>query len=164
MLRSKYLIASGVLAMTLTVGAGAANAGTIVQFDVQGTSGAGPFSGTFDVDETTPAVINVSINFPALSFFDVFAEITSSPDTLQFTNSANHNYTLVLDIDEGSLSDFADTPIIGGSGSGPNGFAVGDFSGGITETPLAATLPLFATGLGAMGLFGWRRKRKSQSF
>jgi hypothetical protein len=24
-------------------------------------------------------------------------------------------------------------------------------------------LPLFATGLGAMGLFGWRRKRKAQT-
>jgi len=27
-------------------------------------------------------------------------------------------------------------------------------------TPLPAALPLFATGLGALGLFGWRRKRK----
>ncbi len=26
-------------------------------------------------------------------------------------------------------------------------------------TPLLATLPLFATGLGAVGLLGWRRKR-----
>jgi hypothetical protein len=32
-------------------------------------------------------------------------------------------------------------------------------SGG--ATPLPATLPLFATGLGAMGLLGWRRKRKA---
>ena len=28
-------------------------------------------------------------------------------------------------------------------------------------TPLSAALPLFATGLGALGLFGWRRKRKN---
>ncbi len=28
-------------------------------------------------------------------------------------------------------------------------------------TPLPAALPLFATGLGALGLFGWRRKRKA---
>ena len=27
------------------------------------------------------------------------------------------------------------------------------------ETPLPAALPLFATGLGALGLLGWRRKR-----
>ena len=42
--------------------------------------------------------------------------------------------------------------------------------GGITElvsvtavnasTPLPAALPLFATGLGALRLFGWRRKKK----
>ncbi len=31
----------------------------------------------------------------------------------------------------------------------------------LTTTPLPAALPLFATGLGAMGFFGWRRKRKA---
>jgi len=31
----------------------------------------------------------------------------------------------------------------------------------ITPTPAPAALPLFATGLGALGLFGWRRKRKA---
>ncbi len=30
-------------------------------------------------------------------------------------------------------------------------------------TPLPAALPLFATGLGALGLLGWRRKRKTQA-
>jgi hypothetical protein len=29
------------------------------------------------------------------------------------------------------------------------------------ETPLPAALPLFATGLGGLGLLGWRRKRKA---
>ena len=33
----------------------------------------------------------------------------------------------------------------------------------ITPTPLPAALPLFATGLGALGLLGWRRKRKAQA-
>jgi len=28
-------------------------------------------------------------------------------------------------------------------------------------TPLPATLPLFATGLGAFGLLGWRRKKRA---
>lgn len=32
-----------------------------------------------------------------------------------------------------------------------------------TATPLPAALPLFASGLSALGLFGWRRKRKVQS-
>jgi hypothetical protein len=31
------------------------------------------------------------------------------------------------------------------------------------ETPVPAALPLFATGLGGLGLLGWRRKRKAQA-
>jgi hypothetical protein len=31
----------------------------------------------------------------------------------------------------------------------------------VPETPLPAALPLFATGLGALGLLGWRRRRKA---
>ena len=34
-------------------------------------------------------------------------------------------------------------------------------TGDVTATPLPAALPLFATGLAVIGLFGWRRKRKS---
>ena len=30
-----------------------------------------------------------------------------------------------------------------------------------SETPLPAALPLFATGLGVLGLLGWRRKKKA---
>jgi hypothetical protein len=33
----------------------------------------------------------------------------------------------------------------------------------ISSTPLPAALPLFATGLGGLGLLGWRRKRKAQA-
>jgi len=32
---------------------------------------------------------------------------------------------------------------------------------GVTVTPIPSTLPLFATGLGALGLITWRRKRKN---
>ena len=33
----------------------------------------------------------------------------------------------------------------------------------ISATPLPAALPLFAGGLGGLGLLGWRRKRKAQA-
>jgi hypothetical protein len=33
----------------------------------------------------------------------------------------------------------------------------------LTATPLPAALPLFVTGLGGLGLLGWRRKRKAQA-
>ena len=34
-------------------------------------------------------------------------------------------------------------------------------SGSVNAVPLPAALPLFATGLGMMGLLGWRRKKKA---
>jgi hypothetical protein len=34
----------------------------------------------------------------------------------------------------------------------------------VIQTPLPAALPLFATGLGALGLLGWRRKRKGTTY
>jgi hypothetical protein len=37
------------------------------------------------------------------------------------------------------------------------------FSPVTSPTPLPAALPLFATGLGALGLLGWRRKRKARA-
>ena len=39
------------------------------------------------------------------------------------------------------------------------GFEVADFS--VSQTPLPGALPLLATGLAAMGLLGWRRKKKA---
>jgi hypothetical protein len=47
---------------------------------------------------------------------------------------------------------FTDTP------ESWHGFTVGIDA---NATPLPAALPLFATGLGALGLLGWRRKRKA---
>ena len=43
-----------------------------------------------------------------------------------------------------------------------NGFqdASGTITSALATTPLPAALPLFAGGLGALGLSGWRRKKK----
>jgi hypothetical protein len=45
----------------------------------------------------------------------------------------------------------------GGLGVMDQSFSAAD----ITATPIPAALPLFATGLGGLGLIGWRRKRKA---
>jgi hypothetical protein len=47
----------------------------------------------------------------------------------------------------------------------PNGFGLfADTEISPAATPLPAALPLFATGLGALGLIGWRRKKKAAAF
>ena len=51
------------------------------------------------------------------------------------------------------------TVIVSGSSMSGDAFTSNTIG---TATPLPAALPLFATGLGAMGLLGWRRKRKAQ--
>ena len=43
--------------------------------------------------------------------------------------------------------------------SGGDGFSF-DYAA-IVPTPLPGTLPLFATGLGALGLVGWLKKKKA---
>jgi hypothetical protein len=41
-----------------------------------------------------------------------------------------------------------------------NAFTVTD-TAAVAATPLPAALPLFASGLGALGLLGWRKKRRA---
>ena len=64
-----------------------------------------------------------------------------------------------------SVAGISKIVITGGSG---DNFTIDDvnFEGAVNvgmsgTTPLPATLPLFASGLGALGLLGWRRKRKN---
>jgi hypothetical protein len=47
--------------------------------------------------------------------------------------------------------------------TGPSGWGVEDITTATAATPLPAAIPLFASGLGALGLFGWRRKRTARS-
>jgi PEP-CTERM motif len=58
------------------------------------------------------------------------------------------------------LLEFAGTQLFGIQSDELSGSVTYDYT---PATPLPATLPLFATGLGGLGLLGWRRKRKAQA-
>ena len=72
-----------------------------------------------------------------------------------------YNTTLAINLTNGDLlditllsaEDWSITPQITFQLSVPNG--------DLGQTPLPGALPLFASGLGALGLLGWRRKRKT---
>jgi hypothetical protein len=59
-----------------------------------------------------------------------------------------------LDVSTSSLASF-----LGGPGTIDYSISI-NLPDGAYVTPIPAALPLFATGLGALGLLGWRRKRK----
>ena len=89
--------------------------------------------------------------------------------TVSFYNTTTGTYTF-LDDPAASFHNGVEITQITGINN------LGDISGFYTDangtfhsffaapaTPLPATLPLFATGLGGLGLLGWRRKRKPQA-
>ena len=72
--------------------------------------------------------------------------------------TAATSYFLIVE----SVSPTNDTfDVWNNSGTGPDGFDV--LSSDSSTTPLPTTLPLLATGISAMGLLGWHRKRKAQA-
>ena len=76
---------------------------------------------------------------------------------IPFTSGESNTYTLHLDDPLGAGNYIISTFLAVGNVTDPN-FQV-NFS--LATTPIPAALPLFGTGLGALGLLGWRRKRKS---
>jgi hypothetical protein len=93
-------------------------------------------------------------------------EDTSLPEVIMDTsNSAFATYALGAIGPTSGASAFNVGPFATGSGKTFTLSAMGDttFSAttGVSAVPLPAALPLFASGLGALGLLGWRRKRKA---
>ena len=126
--------------------------------------GAFSFGGTpMFVNQTTPLGTSVTMPYtltsPGLIPF-LFASTGYSP-TAVATNGGpiNPNVELgfVIDPDNSSIAYafFEDIAI-----NGDQDFDDMVVKIQINATPLPAALPLFAGGLGAMGLLGWRRKRK----
>jgi hypothetical protein len=169
----KFLLA----AVGLAVSVGSANA-TSVTFDwTEGyQGGSGTFTATADSGggEYTITDITGAMEDGYWPAFDIIA-LYPANDINEGWFGANDNLlfsTSTPQLDDGGFAfetaDGATWQIQwGGSEDGyvlsSNDGAGSDndsFNATLVATPLPAALPLFAGGLGVMGLFGWRRKRK----
>jgi hypothetical protein len=107
----------------------------------------------------------------------IFAAVDNMADAIVFAVPSNSNESGSWDNLQAQLHGTTATlfPLLEG-GSGPTSvtllvlgtsefnFAIDNVcSPGCLSQPLPTALPLFATGLGALGLLGWRRKRAVQS-
>ena len=106
---------------------------------------------------STPVAINptngtVTGLTPGTSFTGSLFDVVSLADTLYFVSSTNP--TLPFSVNETTGVQnfiFLNAPVT-------------DMTAGVTgasTVPIPGALPLFATGLGALGLLGWRRKKKA---
>jgi len=177
-MRWKYLLSSCVLAFTV----GAANASV---FDVTGSATL-PLGGTLTISGGSVTGQDVTVpNPPNPISPTAFTVLTSSVSsgagtdwniTVNTATSPEIYYVLMV-LPVASLASYAGGNIsIAVLYNNVTGFeapmaSCGEPSGGTCghltaetappSTPLPAALPLFASGLGALGLLGWRRKRKA---
>lgn len=146
-----------------------ASASTV--FDITGNSA---YSGTLTIDTVAGSLqaADVLLSAPpdfsnilsttqiANDFFVGLSDGTSSPGPI-LTLSLDDGGTLIGFVG-GTISATLDVACDLSSGQCrgmPDQLGSADLT---TATPLPAALSLFDTGLGALGLFGWRRKRKAQ--
>jgi hypothetical protein len=92
-------------------------------------------------------------NITDTSKFLTFGNANSSPDVV----CCSLSFAEALGVLTGGLADRPNDVV--GSIDNPVTFTLQQAT---PATPLPAALPLFATGLGALGLLGWRRKRKAR--
>jgi hypothetical protein len=169
-----FVLASPLAASNWTV--------NIFQTYTQGFTGSGWLLGDFSLAYTTdpnpilsstqtPFIITHAVSLNGSTFaFPALGQILSNgphPATDIYTFGLTANSSLPI---TGLFLNVIDDPNNGLPTGGPGryfdgNFVVSEFTATATAviTPLPAALPLFATGLGALGLLGWRRKRKAQA-
>ena len=91
---------------------------------------------------------------PSIGYFDVVAEggmlyAVTEGLSIYTLNASNGDATFVVNVSGVTSGDFFWGLVPDASSTSPS------------TTPIPAAFPLFATGLGVIGLFGWRRKRKA---
>ena len=114
-------------------------------------------SATLSVQGEVIDVQSTSNNFAG------FATVLPSNNLLETGNSAFASYDLTTDIGPITGPGFFDLAAFATSSGTFGLLSIGDTTFTATTTPVPAALPLFATGLGGLGLLGWRRKRKARA-
>jgi hypothetical protein len=137
-------IPSGLFQLGLMPDSAGLPSGTFVAGDVVtiSTSGPGPVNLTSLNWSITPG-----------SFYWLVGAATP-PNSGGFSWQFSSTATNVSAVDDGGWAPFGPTPNFP-----PEAIVIGSAA----STPLAPAFPLFATGLGGLGLLGWRRKRKAQA-
>jgi hypothetical protein len=123
---------------------------------------------TAGTDTLTNPVVFVNQTFsPPTAGFTVLIGTLIGPSVMDTLNSTFATYALGA-IGPTSGASFINPGFAFATGSGTFSLSsMGDTTftatAGVSAIPLPAAFPLFATGLGALGLLAWRRKRKADA-
>jgi hypothetical protein len=180
LLRLRYLIAACLLVLTI----GQVKAATFTYYDITadfvltsstlagwppGQRSIAPSttstSGILTIDNGVPYSINLSNNITRLPF-DLLIGPLGNDSVSAVGGGCDLTCYIGLTFpvsDNGAItSGYMTITFPTNDGQGTIFYNYSLVDGSITmETPLPAALPLFATGLGALGLLGWRRKKKA---
>jgi hypothetical protein len=169
-MKSKLLGLMALVSLVLALSGGAASAGPlpVVVFDwsTTGPSGSGTFTATDDGSGTyTITAITGTFNGGTITSLSLPGLGLGGNDNLLFYPGSDQLDISGFSFDEGpygfNIYDDGGYGDIYQNVMGQYGGSITTFTASPSVTPLPAALPLFATGIGAMGLLGWRRKRKN---